>query len=179
MKAINQLIYFCSIFSVSTLEKTSKTPLSPLDTSSNIVHPAKVHDDTFKISTTSVASDSRSDSYLANSLDSDDDHFDKLTGPSSTSSFLENKRIDSFDGSKPLIGIIEQIRTSNTSLNRLETDVDLLVGHEMTLRYRGDQQNKESVTTVTDKPIKIENESKVFLTFHIMGNFGQLQSGIQ
>lgn len=160
--------------SVSTLEKRSNkspSPSAPSATSSNI-NTIKAHDDDVKDSATPVASDSHS-VPLANSLDlsSDDDHLDKLTGASSSttttsSSFFDNnKRISSFDdGLKPLIAplsIVDQLKASNTSINKLDSDFESNVGNETAMRYRVEQQRKGSIPNINNNQTKTGNENKV------------------
>jgi hypothetical protein len=160
------LLHFIFIFSrpktvVSTLEKRSKkspSPSAPSVTTSN-TNTIKAHDDDVKIpEKSSVASDSHS--VLANSLDSDEDHLEKLTGASSStttsSSIVENsKRVSSFDdGLKPL-GILDQIKSSNTSINKLDSDFDN-VGNDVSLRYRVEQQRN-----LNNNQAKLATENKV------------------
>lgn len=173
-------LHFSFIFSpktnsVSTLEKRSKnspSPSAPPAPSSNI-NTIKVHDDDVKIAATPVASDTHS-VPLANSLDlsSDEDHLDKLTGASSStttttsSSFFENnKRVASFDdGLKPLItpvSIVDQTKASNTSINKLSSDLENTVGSETAMRYRVEQQRKGSIPNMNNNQTKIGNENKV------------------
>ncbi|CRL07600.1 CLUMA_CG020565, isoform A [Clunio marinus] len=157
---------------VSTLEKRSKKSPSPLAQSETLsaINPIKDHADEDKILPTSVAIDSHS-VPLANSLDlsSDDDHLEKLTGASSSttttsSSFLENKRLASLDDEmKPIIAplsLIEQLKASNTSLNKLESEIDVVIGNETATRYRVEQQRKGSIPNVNTNQNKNENKTK-------------------
>lgn len=163
------LLFFGPETSVSTLEKSSKqSPSAPSVTPSTI----KAHDDNVKITATSVASDSPS-VPLANSLDlsSDDDHLDKLTGASSSTTttssslFDANKRVSSFDeGLKPLIAplsIVDQIKASNTSINKLDYDFEGTVVNDTSMRYRVEQQRKCSIPNINNNQEKAGNENKV------------------
>lgn len=156
---------------VSTLEKSSKKSSSPTAPSSPIkTSPIKANDDV-KVS---APVDSHS-VPLANSLDlsSDDDHLDKLTGASSgttttSSSFLDNKRLASFDdemqGIKPTnatLNIIDHLKTSNTSLNMLDSEQDVAIGNETLMRYRIEQQRKGSIPTGNNNQTKGGGEHKV------------------
>lgn len=153
------------IILVSTLEKSSKKSSSPTAPSPPPIKtsPIKAHDE-LKLS---APVDSHS-VPLANSLDlsSDDDHLDKLTGASSSttttsSSFFENKRLGSFEdeiqGTKPTIAplsIIEQFKTSNTSLNVFDTEHDVAIGNETSMRYRIEQQRKGSLPSANNNQTK-------------------------
>lgn len=158
---------------VSTLEKSSKKspspPPAPSVTSSNI-NSIKVHDEE-EVQITTPLVDTNS-VPLANSLDlsSDDDHLEKTTGASSStttttsSSFLDNKRVSSFDdethGIKSL-SIIEQLKSSNTSLNMIESEHESVTGNEVSMRYRIEQQRKNSIPTANNNQKKTSAEKKV------------------
>lgn len=129
---------------VSTLEKSSNkpSPSAPSATLSAISNIKSIDDDV-KVSSTPV--------YLANSLElsSDDDHLDKLTGASSStttsSSFLEGMQV-----LKPLTektNILDQLKSSNTSLNKIEMEFDGATG-----RYRTEQQRKGSISNNNNQP---------------------------
>ena len=187
----NQFYLFRFIFpfifwpwtSVSTLEKSSKqSPSAPSVTPSTI----KAHDDNVKITATSVASDSHS-VPLANSLDlsSDDDHLDKLTGASSSTTttssslFDANKRVSSFDeGLKPLIAplsIVDQIKASNTSINKLDYDFEGTVVNDTSMRYRVEQQRKCSIPNINNNQEKAGSENKVNIDcFKCYQNFSMM-----
>jgi hypothetical protein len=157
-------IFFALKPLVSTLEKRSKKSPSPSTsvTTSNIN--TIIHHDDVKITATPVASDSHS--VLANSLDlsSDDDHLDKLTSSTTTSSSLfdTSKRVSSFDdGLKPL-SIVDQMKSSNTSINKLDFESDT-AGNDTSIRYRAEQQRKGSIPNINNNQVKVGNENKVFL----------------
>jgi hypothetical protein len=170
-KSLAQVLFISSFFIffalkplVSTLEKRSKKSPSPSTsvTTSNIN--TITHDDDVKITATSVASDSHS--VLANSLDlsSDDDHLDKLTSSTTTSSSLfdTSKRVSSFDdGLKPL-SIVDQMKSSNTSINKLDFELDS-AGNDTSMRYRVEQQRKGSIPNINNNQVKVGNENKVIL----------------
>lgn len=140
---------------VSTLEKSSNKPPSPSAPSATLsaISNIKPIDDDVKVSTPV---------YLANSLElsSDDDHLDKLTGASSStttsSSFLEGMQV-----LKPLTektNTLEQLKSSNTSLNKIEMEFDGATG-----RYRTEQQRKGSISNNNNQP-RHESDHKVSKT---------------
>ena len=158
-------MFFARKLLVSALEKSSKKSSSPTAPSPPIkTSPIKAHDDV-KVS---APVDSHS-VPLANSLDlsSDDDHLDKLTGASSSttttsSSFLDNKHVlDDLQGKPPVLSLIEQLKTSNTSLNMLDTEHDIAIGTETSMRYRIEQQRKGSIPNANNNQTKTGGEHKV------------------
>lgn len=89
---------------------------------------------------------------------------EKLTTSSSTtttsSSFLDSKRLEAealvFKPSIASQNIAEQLKSSNSSLNVLESDFEGL--NEPSMRYRIEQQRKGSIPFNT---VKVGDESKV------------------
>lgn len=92
-----------------------------------------------------------------------------MTGSSTTttsSSFFDNnKRVASFDdGLKPLIApisLVDQLKASNTSINKLDSDLESVVGSETAMRYRVEQQRKGSIPNMNNNQTKTGNDAKV------------------
>lgn len=126
------------------------------------------HDELKDPSSINASSDPSNSILIANSLDlsSDDDLLDKqlssLTGASSTttttsSSFLDNKRMSSFDVTLP--GVVEQLKTSDGSLNKIEAQIDAAVNETAMMRYRVEQQRKNSIPLISNQA---KSEAKVY-----------------
>jgi hypothetical protein len=131
-------------FLVSTLEKRSKKSPSPPQNppSSQINHNSVIESQT----------DPNSHHLIANSLESDDDA-GKSSTTTTSSSFVDGKRILSFDeGRTNVIG-------SNTSLNKSEIDAEGAVG-EICNRYKVEQQRRGSISTIGNSLVNPENKVK-------------------
>lgn len=124
---------------VSTLEKRSKKSPSPSPS-------APSH--------TTPQNEFSSSNPIANSLESDDDAIIGASSSTTTtsSSFLRDERNES-----------QQMRASNTSLNKSELEIDGSVSD--LIRYRVEQQRKGSVTMVNSQNTSVNSEKVSFKYF--------------
>lgn len=163
---------------VSSLEKSSKKSPSPSappsnQKSFNIIKPHhdEPHDEKHqKTSPDATDANSNSRSVAANSLDlsSDDDHVDKMTGPSgsstttTSSSFIDNKQkssLLSFD--EELKSFMNATGLPNDANEKSESDKENVLINENFMKHKSDEKARESVSSIGSIHLKNGNETKV------------------